>query len=92
MFIAPNLDSPICNTQINKVLTVLGWLHICFQPYFAHLLSSSLTKNKNYLEAFKYIKRLSLLAGFLLFARYLITELPELNAIYNVQGANSTEW
>ncbi len=37
LFIAPNIDSPICETIINRVLTILGYLHICLQPYFCHV-------------------------------------------------------
>ena len=92
MFIAPNLNSPICDEYINRFLTILGWIHICFQPYFTHMTICSFTKNKKYIETYKYIKRLSLLCGFLLLARYFITEIPELNKIYNVYGENSTEW
>jgi len=28
-FIADNINSPVCDTEINKILTVLGYLHIC---------------------------------------------------------------
>jgi hypothetical protein len=37
LFIAENINSPICNTQANKILTLLGYLHICLQPYFCHV-------------------------------------------------------
>jgi hypothetical protein len=47
-FIAPTIDSPICDDVINKILTVVGFLHICLQPYFCHVINSSLTKNEKY--------------------------------------------
>lgn len=56
-FIAPELvddisagDRPAspCDTQANKILTLLGFLHICLQPYFCHVINSSLTKSCKY--------------------------------------------
>ncbi len=62
-FIAPELKSnetcgasnPItddelspCDTYVNKVLTLLGFLHICLQPYFCHVINASLTKSCKY--------------------------------------------
>ena len=61
LFIAPNLDSPICETIINQLLTVLGFLHICLQPYFCHVINASLTKNSKYLDCYRVIKRLCLI-------------------------------
>lgn len=72
IFIAPNLDSPICDTFMNQFLTVLGYLHICLQPYFTHVINASLTKNKSYIEKYVVIKRLCLLGGGMLFARFLL--------------------
>lgn len=42
--IAPSLDSPICNEFINQFLTILGFLHICLQPYFCHVINASLVR------------------------------------------------
>jgi len=42
--IAEDLDSPMCDNSFNKFLTVLGFLHICLQPYFCHVINASLTK------------------------------------------------
>ena len=63
-FIAPALDSPICETLINKVLTVLGFLHICLQPYFCHVINCSLTKNEKYIDRYGVIKKLCLIGMF----------------------------
>jgi hypothetical protein len=60
-FIAPNLDSPICDTIINQVLTIAGFLHICLQPYFCHVINASLTKNAKYIDRYLVIKRLCLI-------------------------------
>ena len=34
-----------CDTVTNKVLTLLGFLHICLQPYYCHVINASLTKS-----------------------------------------------
>ena len=88
-FIAPNLDSPICDTIVNQVLTIAGFLHICLQPYFCHVINASLTKNARYIDRYLVIKRLCLLGkysrnkfdhsfrlylgGFMLFGRFLLS-------------------
>jgi hypothetical protein len=33
-----------CDNWWNQFLTLLGFIHICYQPYFTHVLNSSLTK------------------------------------------------
>jgi len=86
-FIAPNLDSPICNTITNQVLTIAGFLHICLQPYFCHVINASLTKNAKYIDRYMIIKRLCLIGGFMLFGRFLLAyQWPQ-----TLNGA-STEW
>lgn len=60
-FIAPNLDSPICDTITNQILTIAGFLHICLQPYFCHVINASLTKNARYIDRYQVIKRLCLI-------------------------------
>jgi len=86
-FIAPSLDSPICNTTINQVLTVLGYLHICLQPYFCHVINASLTKNAKYIDRYLVIKRLCLIGGGMLFGRFLVAGLWE-----QTLSGPSTEW
>jgi len=87
-FIAPSLDSPLCDNVINQVLTVAGYLHICLQPYFTHVLNASLTKNPVYLEKYTIIKRLCLLGGGMLFTRFLLSYQWETT----LGDATSTEW
>jgi len=86
-FIAPNIDSPICDTTINKVLTVLGFLHICLQPYFCHVINASLTKNEKYLDRYQVIKRLCLIGGAMLFGRFLLSGVWD-----QTLSGPSTEW
>jgi len=96
MFIAPELTdgsdpSSPCESTVNKVLTLLGFLHICLQPYFCHVINSSLTKSCKYKDRYRIIKRLCLIGGFLLFIRYFLSFIPQLNTM-DVSNNGSTEW
>jgi len=88
IFIAPSIDSPICDTMINKFLTILGFLHICLQPYFCHVINASLTKNQKYLDKYVVIKRLCLIGGAMLFTRFLLAGQWE----QTLGKQASTEW
>jgi len=89
LFIAENIDSPVCDTSVNKVLTVLGFLHICLQPYFCHFINASMTTNAKYLERYVVIKRLCLMGGLMLFGRFLLSGVwPGVDTQINP----STEW
>lgn len=59
-----------CKDAINQFLTMLGFLHICFQPYYCHVINASLTQDPRYVGQYKCIKRLCLLGGATLFARF----------------------
>lgn len=91
MFLATGLDDPVCNTWINRVLTLLGFLHICLQPYFCHVINASLTKSEKYRDRYVVIKRLCLIGGFLLFIRHFLAYIPALN-VMDVSNNSSTEW
>lgn len=93
-FIAPNIDSPICETTINKVLTLLGFLHICMQPYFCHVINCSLTKNAKYIDRYIVIKRLCIIGGGMLFVRHFLAALPGYSTMDFKTGGTytSTEW
>lgn len=96
LFISPDLSSPVCDTLVNQVLTVLGWLHICMQPYFLHLMNEAMLPKKLITpEKFRFIsglyevvKKLCVLGGLLLFARFPMSYIAGWNTL---QGA-STEW
>jgi len=93
LFIAPNFDSPICEETVNKVLTLLGFLHICMQPYFTHVINASLTKNEKYLDRYVVIKRLCIIGGAMLFARHLISYIPGYSTMdFSKNYYESTEW
>jgi len=91
LFIAEDINDPMCDTPINKILTILGFLHICLQPYFCHVINASLTKNKLYIDRYVVIKRLCLMGGAMLFARYLIAGFPSYSTM-DVTNFQSTEW
>ena len=50
--IADNLHDKLCDSTINQVLTMLGFLHICMQPYFCHVINASLTRSERYLQQY----------------------------------------
>jgi hypothetical protein len=91
MFIAEDSNSPICDSYINKFLTILGFLHICLQPYFCHVINASLTKNEKYLDRYIVIKRLCLIGGGMLFGRFLISYITNYSTM-DVSNFQSTEW
>jgi hypothetical protein len=95
--IADDLDHHMCADKINQFLTMLGYLHICLQPYYCHLINSSLTNSEKYKLKYSVIKRLSLIGGFLLFARFLIAGFPGMSTMdvsFNKETGTgaSTEW
>lgn len=92
MFLASGLDDPMCKSVINQVLTLMGFLHICLQPYYCHVINSSLTKSCKYKDRYLVIKRLCLIGGMLLFSRHFLSYIPGLNTM-GINGSNqSTEW
>jgi len=55
---------------MNKFLTVLGFLHICFQPYFTHLLAGAFVQSEQRKSQYALIRRLCLVMGAYMFSRY----------------------
>jgi hypothetical protein len=62
-----------CNNDYNKFLTILGYIHICFQPLFFNLWLFAFTKNPNF--TFLYM---SFFAGLLLASRLFFVKDEEL--------------
>jgi len=77
--IADDLQSSWCDNVINQVLTLAGFLHICLQPYYTHVINASLTKSSKYKLKYDTIKRLCLLGGGCLFVRFLLGWADSLN-------------
>ena len=92
MFIADDIDSPICDTTVNKILTLLGFLHICMQPYFCHVINASLTKNAKYIDRYVVIKRLCIIGGGMLFARHFLAPFWSTMDFKRDGMYASTEW
>jgi len=65
-----------CANPWNKFFTLLGLIHICYQPYFTHILNSALTKNPKYLAQYDVVLRLCLVGGTMLLARHFLTYYP----------------
>jgi len=77
-----------CQSPINKFLTVIGFLHICFQPYFTHTLSGAFVKNEKKIAQYKLIKNLCLVMGCMMFSRWIFFSAPE----HTLNGCKNTEW
>jgi len=98
--IAEDLNDPWCDMAINQFLTILGFLHICLQPYFCHTINASLTKSPKYQHKYDTILRLCLLGGFTLFARFLLSSYfpygfsitQDVAFPDGAETGNSTEW
>jgi hypothetical protein len=61
-----NLTPHPCDSYVNKVLTLLGFLHICLQPYFCHVINCSLTKSCKYKGKVNRIFRIFLIYFFII--------------------------
>lgn len=92
LFLASGLEDAVCQTTVNQVLTVLGFLHICLQPYFVHYMYSSLSSSPRYKELYVVIMRLSVIGGMLLFLRYPLSYFPQFNTMKISADNLSTEW
>ena len=42
LYLASGLGTDTCDTLINKVLTIIGFIHICLQPTFCNLINEAL--------------------------------------------------
>jgi hypothetical protein len=62
-----------CSNSYNKFLTILGYIHICFQPLFFNIWLFAFTKNPNFVFLY-----LSFFAGLLLLSRLFFVEDNEL--------------
>jgi len=74
-----------CNSSVNKFLTVLGYLHICFQPYICHFASSALAQTLEERVVWKFVRRLCLLCGGYMFMRWIFAS--DLSTV-----CNNSEW
>jgi len=81
-----------CDNETNRILTIVGFIHICFQPYFTHVLNASVTKNPRVLEMWCVVLRMCLIGGFMIFGRFALTELVDWPREHFDEEHKSTEW
>jgi len=62
-----------CNNDYNKLLTIIGYIHICFQPLFFNIWLFAFTKNPNFI-----FLQMSFFAGILLASRLFFVKDNEL--------------
>jgi hypothetical protein len=81
-----------CENPTNRILTLVGFLHICFQPYFTHLLNASVTSRPSDLERWLVVMRLCLIGGFMIAGRYFLTQVTDWDRQHFDNDTLSTEW
>lgn len=97
-----------CHLWMNQFLTVVGFAHICGQPYFTHLLlgafyrraDGSDKKDKGSVNAIQndLTLRLCVIAGLVFFSRYLLAVYVQPSSYIPLEGAETygpganTEW
>lgn len=69
-------DSAKCQAAENQVLTLLGFLHICFQPLFTTWMSCGFARSVESRVQFKLVNRLCFCGGAWLFGRSLLALYP----------------
>jgi len=62
-----------CDSLVNRALTLAGFVHICAQPYFTHLLSAATTTDPTLLRNNQVTRKLCAAAGVFLFASWLLS-------------------
>jgi hypothetical protein len=70
----PNDGFSMCKNPTNQFLTVLGGIHICFQPYFCNMALFTLKRRKSlrYRIQNDIVQNLCLLGGLWMVSRYLL--------------------
>jgi hypothetical protein len=68
--VAEDINSPQCNSFWNKLLTTVGFIHICYQPYFINLLYEIKYGDTITIPYFTIVKRLCLVGGTMLASRH----------------------
>jgi len=92
-----------CSNPWNQFLTLVGFVHICYQPYFTHIINSSITRNTRILAQYDVILRLCLIGGTMLLFRYILAEYSTASPIWSdytlwaglpipANGTRTTEW
>lgn len=66
-------QSQTCRSSMNRFLTLLGFIHIAFQPYFSACMSCALVQRAESVAQFKLVHRLQLWGAALLLGRHFLT-------------------
>jgi hypothetical protein len=78
-----------CNSDINKILTAVGYVHICYQPLFTHFMNIAFAKRAESVAKWRLVLRLCALGGTLLLARFLFAGY---SPVHPTVGHESFEW
>ena len=78
-----------CDTTINKVLTVLGFIHICWQPFFSQFICSALAGDKIERAKYNVILGMCAIGAIWLFSRSVIAPWSHFPI---TEACPSTEW
>ncbi|XXQ36695.1 Family of unknown function (DUF5765) [Plasmodiophora brassicae] len=81
-----------CDNPVNKLLTVAGYLHICFQPFAVHWLKDF--NNPEMQARSEGIRRICFLGGVVLFAKFLMYPWSTDEGIFapGCVGGGTREW
>jgi len=76
-----------CAHPMNQFLTVIGFLHIAFQPYFTHLLGGAFITKPSKVAKMTAVRHLSLVAGVFMFSRYLMA-----TPAHHIKQCDNVDW
>lgn len=68
-----------CDNPINQFLTVVGFAHICFQPYFTHLMNFSMFRSPEKRTIANTVSKLCIIQGVYMFSRYIFVDMEKLD-------------
>jgi len=78
--------SPVCQSSANRFLTVIGLLHIAFQPFYSAHLSCAFVRSEVNVAQFNLVKKFQLLGAGLIMMRFFLTYVPA--STYEAMGFN----
>jgi len=100
--LATDLGTSGCDDLFNKFLTIIGFVHICAQPFFCHIINEALSqkpqkgfsdahnrKLSKYHHQYQLIRKLCILGGLMVFARWPMSYIPGWSPTIN---NHSYEW
>ena len=84
----------MCENPTNQFLTFLGFVHICFQPYFLNMALDALWRRESLVGRLHndLIQRLCLAGSAFLFLRYVVTILKPEMLMPRSEACPNTDW